>query len=497
MPEENNKKPFDQHNEFNHEPEKWAPEPRTPETRGGAEGQREIRETENEVKHSAFKASLVAITITLLFVGALLVIIYSPRIIAAIRSGNLGDIFSRKESLIVSAEETTVASGEALTLSVDHKAKKESGFYTLTYPCEGNLTFEYVTSEGTELIPCSASFKFDLEKSGGKEQVRIVPLLENAQAITIPIYIDFTSESGTEIKSQATVSITGATTTTPVVTNTPATSTPPNPTPQTPRETSEPSTPVPYNPGKVNLRIANVQAGIIDKYTGSFSPATIFSTRDRIGIRFTVENNGGEASGTWNFRGNLPTYTNSVYESPTRGSLAPGNATEYTLVFEGIPSAASHNVVITIDPQNSINEQSEADNLAQVTLPMSSYIGKADLAVRITARGVIELSGAFRETSVVTLNDKIAVKFEVMNNGDKETGAWRFKATLPTSPNDSTYDSRTFITLAPSQKIDFTLTFDRVKNQGNNTVSIVVDPDNAVAEIDEGNNSLSTTIVAF
>jgi hypothetical protein len=122
------------------------------------------------------------------------------------------------------------------------------------------------------------------------------------------------------------------------------------------------------------------------------------------------------------------------------------------------------------------------------------YYGKPDLAVRILQTGLLN-----KNTNLVTnqnqfsSSDMVGVKFEVRNDGDANTGAWNFVATLP-SLSTPVFNSNTQISLRPGESIIFTLGFSNLTNQKISIINISVDPQNVVSESIEYNNIVTSTI---
>jgi hypothetical protein len=119
--------------------------------------------------------------------------------------------------------------------------------------------------------------------------------------------------------------------------------------------------------------------------------------------------------------------------------------------------------------------------------------GKADLKVTILATGVVDkLTGAFATTTDLKRSDRIGVKFAVENAGDKSSGQWKFNAILPTFP-PFTFNSDYQQTLAPGDRIEFTIGFDQAV-AGTQEVKFVLDPQQFVAESNEANNTTTINI---
>ena len=124
------------------------------------------------------------------------------------------------------------------------------------------------------------------------------------------------------------------------------------------------------------------------------------------------------------------------------------------------------------------------------TTTVSNPSGKPDLVAKLIAIGVITgTANDFTATTTVRRSDKIAVKFSVENLGNKNSGEWRFNGILPTYPA-YTLNSDAQTSLAPGDKIEFTMAFDRALD-GAREVKIVLDPATLVIESDENNNTLT------
>ena len=123
------------------------------------------------------------------------------------------------------------------------------------------------------------------------------------------------------------------------------------------------------------------------------------------------------------------------------------------------------------------------------TSVINTYVGKADLSIKILDTGIINKSTLqFTKTSNISSTDRVGIKFEVKNIGDKTSGVWNFTATLPSQSSPS-YQSDTQISLKPGDKIEFTLGFDDpTGTTGANIATINVDPLNYISEITKTNN---------
>ncbi len=153
--------------------------------------------------------------------------------------------------------------------------------------------------------------------------------------------------------------------------------------------------------------------------------------------------------------------------------------------------APDTNQVATIAPQAGEREDSIYD-AGSLFAPFIEEIennnsGQIDLAVIIDAVGILDEDNQFIATSTLRVNNKIAVKFTITNIGDKKSESWYFNAVLPTSPMHI-FHSKTQQALAPAEKIEFTMGFDKPKIGKNQVIVINVDPSGGIKESDKDNN---------
>lgn len=127
--------------------------------------------------------------------------------------------------------------------------------------------------------------------------------------------------------------------------------------------------------------------------------------------------------------------------------------------------------------------------------PQSALFGFSDLSIVITSIGYLESSDpkSFVEGNTVPKNKRPAVKFTVKNIGTNTTGTWRFTANIPTK-RDYTFRSPSQQSLAPQESIVYTLGFDQADAGKNQPITITVDSERSVRELNEENNNISARI---
>lgn len=139
-----------------------------------------------------------------------------------------------------------------------------------------------------------------------------------------------------------------------------------NKTTTTPPKNTQGATPtttevVSYN-GKSDLSIRLIDTGIINRNTKQFIQTNTMGTGDEVGMRFEVKNIGTNVSGSWNLKATLPSLSSPNYISDYQRSLNPGDRMEFTLGFDNPTSLGSISAYVSVDPNNSISENSESNN---------------------------------------------------------------------------------------------------------------------------------------
>jgi len=122
--------------------------------------------------------------------------------------------------------------------------------------------------------------------------------------------------------------------------------------------------------------------------------------------------------------------------------------------------------------------------------------GEPDLSVRITDVGYLREDGdtsSFVSSSYVPDDKDGAVKFTVTNGGTNVSGRWDFEVDVPTSPSQ-TYDSPTQNSLNPGDSVDYVLGFEDGREGDDRDITVTVDPDRDIHEMNENNNEASREI---
>jgi hypothetical protein len=168
-------------------------------------------------------------------------------------------------------------------------------------------------------------------------------------------------------------------------------------------------------------------------------------------------------------------------------------AASSTIIYFGGTDTTSTSTISTNQKQIATTAGTETNGVYQIggtATPVLS--GLPDLIVNINATGYLATSSAnsFIADSTVPAGVRPAVSFTIKNIGTNASGAWRFKASIPTQ-TVYIYESQPQQSLNPGDSIDYVLGFDQPNAGTSETVSITANFDNAIQESNTNNNSAS------
>jgi len=106
--------------------------------------------------------------------------------------------------------------------------------------------------------------------------------------------------------------------------------------------------------------------------TDSFVASSTVPAGSRPAIKFTIKNNGTNASGSWRFSAAIPSRGTFLYRSQPQQSLNPGDSIDYTLGFDRANQGANQTISITANFDNAVNESNTNNNTASVTITVGS-----------------------------------------------------------------------------------------------------------------------------
>ncbi len=132
----------------------------------------------------------------------------------------------------------------------------------------------------------------------------------------------------------------------------------------------KPIAPVVSNPyGLPDLEVRIIATGFLNE-NNIFIPSDTIYSNQQAAVKFQIGNVGTNDTGAWGFSANLPSVTDSFYNSPLQQNLRPGDRIEFTLGFRNPTNTQNHVGTITANPSNTISENSKANNSANVYFPI-------------------------------------------------------------------------------------------------------------------------------
>lgn len=467
----------------------------------------ERKEEEAAKKPStATKAIVLGVLVVLLVIGILLPIKLVPNAASTVAS-TLSSWFVPKGNVRLSPSPTELATGQEVTLTWSG-AHRTDGSYAVTYSCTQGVRVETSISQPHETVPCDTPYYF----TPNDNSITLSITSESNRFADIKFALSFLKNDSSQAQklAESTVTVTntavadsrqlyGSATPTATV------SVSPSPTPTAARPSPSPSrTPVAVVEevpvGPADLTVYVIGAGYIDPSTSKFVLSESVAPEEQAAaIKFQVANVGGQASGKWKFVADLPSTSDPRFESTDQQSLYPGEKMEYVLSFENLARALDNYATIVVDPSNMLRERNEGNNTARVHIVnetgAGTYVGtgKADLSVRILETGIVD-NGKFVRSNYSTIYDKVGIRFEVVNQGSRSTGDWKFHADLPSTDSSvASFTSETQSSLAPGEKAVFVIGYDQAR-QGTHSVTIAVDPNNAIDETTNSNNTATVSV---
>ncbi len=255
-----------------------------------------------------------------------------------------------------------------------------------------------------------------------------------------------------------------------------------------------------------DLAVTILSKGVINKSTGLFVETNTFTTADTVSIRFKVSNLGTCASGSWNLKVVMPSQdaSDQLRDVMNVNPLPAGASVTGQANFD---NPRITNPVFTLVVTDRSGRDANASNSAlSVSLPVVqagpgtnpgtvpvSGDGRADLAVRVLQVGTLDIYNRFVPRAQGSYGnfragERVAVQFEVINQGRIASGPWNFSAQLSNSANGQYQNPQYEASIPSGGKSTYTIAYDNLAI-GSNTVSIYVDNMNQVNEFNETNNS--------
>jgi hypothetical protein len=127
--------------------------------------------------------------------------------------------------------------------------------------------------------------------------------------------------------------------------------------------------PTPVLTGLPDLTVTIVATGYLTSSdTSTFVKSDTVPDDMRGAVKFTITNNGTNASGRFDFDATLPTSRSYTFTSDYQDSLLPGEHIDYVLGFDRTRSGSNRVIEITVDENNRVKESNESNNSDSVTM---------------------------------------------------------------------------------------------------------------------------------
>ena len=327
---------------------------------------------------------------------------FAPAAFRAVANTFVGvtQVFIPQERIIVSVDDELVTTGERFEVSWEHRGKQNDGSYTLSYECKAGLHLEITNDAGQEsIVFCNTPINI----LDTQTNITLIPISTSERLVEVPISVQFTENGSSRVRRTGETSIRianpnieeqgitlnsddGSDDNTPTTNNdntenltTNTTPTPGN-IPGTPEESTElfdeqsGTVTGTSNPnGKPDLKVTIIEVGRVSRIDNSFVATSTISGSDRAAVRFEVINLGTKESGQWHFSAVLPTSPSHIFSSKTQQNLLPGDRIEFTLGFDSIRDPGDNEVIINIDPTNSVrNEVTRDNNIVKAIITVNS-----------------------------------------------------------------------------------------------------------------------------
>ncbi len=269
--------------------------------------------------------------------------------------------------------------------------------------------------------------------------------------------------------------------------------------------------------GAPDIAVTILSRGVVNS-AGQYVETNTFTTNDMVAVKFKVENRGTCATGVWSLNVQMPAQNSAdqVRNLTGNAALPAGAAVTGVANFTSPRLGASTITLVVTD--SSGRDTTTANNTASASLSViagtninnggngtgGGYIsngvngnfpvygdGRPDLNVRVIQVGTLDYNNNFTPVSSQNfrVGTRIAVKFQVVNQGLSQSGPWSFRAEVNDANQPRVYqDPQTENSIPAGGSSIYTVSFDNL-GFGAHTMNLYADNLNQVNEYNEGNNS--------
>lgn len=410
---------------------------------------------------------------------------------------SFGKLLKPGGDITVLVNNKDLSSGERFSTYWEYSAT-EPGTYSITHECVENANFDIHIGQDTKRLICNTPLTLPAD-TVNVEMTAFNSKVDSFVDVPIVVYYTPTGQTESKYNGKSTVTIKNegavAGNASPQAGNLASATLTGE---QIPAKTNQPAA-QPTNTAPVT-RVQNYYAPVYAS-RADLAISNTYSYPNQSALQFDIYNIGGSNSGVWQFTYTDPSQGNKVQYSPLQISLAPGQGMRFNLSFSS-QEKNSEVVVISVDPLNTISENSESNNNAYVNVTgrgtgstnnnnntTTNYDPNDDADLYFGDLEVGRLSGSrFVEDDTAEEGDDVAIRFEVRNKGGESTGSWRFEVDNMPFDNDDTYRSDRQDSLKPGEVRELTLEFENI-DSGNYTIKVILDSSKDVKEESESNNT--------
>lgn len=302
----------------------------------------------------------IRIVIIIIVIAVLLLISFGlvrlvPKIVSSL--GGIRGLFAPKERLEVTLGKKTITQQEDTLLTYKQINGKNVGSYTINYSCANiaeDTRLEVSQDDESKVIECDRPLVIGTTASTSfSRDIVIRPISDNiSYNQTFSITVTHINASSTVAIGSATLTVLGEEKLVTIATSSAPIVSVPTKTISKPVVHTAPSQPSHYSSLPVDLSVTIGQVSV--------------DQNSRASLTFYVTNNGGQNSGLWKFRADLPREIGQTnYNSPYQTSIPPHKT---SIMYLSFGNAVAGNINIFVDDTNTVRESNESNNWASVTL---------------------------------------------------------------------------------------------------------------------------------
>ncbi len=142
---------------------------------------------------------------------------------------------------------------------------------------------------------------------------------------------------------------------------------------------------------------------------------------------------------------------------------------------------------------NSSSNNSSNNSYHQPNSNYSANTGTPDLSVQILSVGT-KTNGVFTATNNFTTDSTVVVNFQITNQGTAASGEWAMRVVSPSSNAMDKIKTLTARSLPAGAAVTGQVVFNTPAVGTNQQITISIDPNNTIREINKTNNQISSTI---